>query len=400
MPVRTNTLTVAEERGQELLEKYDTRFQEESVYGQYEYDPESSPLSVLCHYEHTILSRLACNFNLWWVIFIYSFTMWVKETKSDTVKLPKLNVTSISMPMTLISFFVAFHAQSVWKKYHETLMAIHRITGLVYDVTTEISSYLSTKELESWELTRLVSLMYFCFYSYVADEDDEQLDFAIEEALEMRLPFEPPKGGAAFLCTADEFSKLSRVHVAMRHIVVRKWIMSLSKRTFATLPEYKNQVLHLDNIECRLQVFREACGGVIAETSRPIPMHYVHLVVFSVWVCTTMYAYAQASTMDSRFSWIPLLSYTIGIAGILEVCRCLSMPFGKDEGLDLPAAFYFQQSLKHAFEILMEEGATDVATSYGQPGQSADESTALLSDRNKFGDADKGEGCFGKKRNC
>jgi hypothetical protein len=77
-------------------------------------------------------------------------------------------------------------------------------------------------------------------------------------------------------------------------------------------------VLHLDNVETRLQVIRDHCAAVIAETARPIPMHYVHLVVFSVWVCTTMYAYAQASTMDSRFSWIPLLSYTIGIAGILE----------------------------------------------------------------------------------
>lgn len=412
MAQRTGAHYADEGRVQEMMHSFNTRFRYDGVYSGYGYDPEEPLWRVILRVKRTVLPRLVCNLNLWWVLLVYGSTLYCRDIFGKEY-LPALNIHNVSIPMTLLSFLVAFHAQTAWGIYHTNYIAVHTIGQLVNDIAIHASSILSEEcSHGAWEIVRLSNLMSYCFFSYVADEDHDQNDFELEAAQDIELPFRPPRGGFTHLAKPSEIERLGRVSRVARHMLVKKWAMTAAKRGMATVPAYTNQALHLDKIESGLQLLKAAMAKIISELSKPFPLHYFHLVVFIVFCTTTMYAYASAS-LEGSLSWIPLVFYTAGTSGILEVCRCLSLPFGDDDGLDLPAVYHFETSMKHCFEVLVEESsdepqedfrgsvgfATPTLTEVTERRASATEKTALLGhpadDETTKGPRYCGGGCAG-----
>jgi len=332
------------------------RFSAESAYGHYSYDPQQPLFFILCRFKRTVLPALLCNYNCWWVLTVYCITLLIDGQKD--ISLPSLNITSLAIPVTFVSFLVTFFTQNAWNKYWTCYELTQHLRGQIHDFVVYNASYVGVGQVthESWELTRLMALMHHRFYKHVADEDVSQDDFSLEAAQNVKLPFKPPKGSEhEYLCTPEEAAALAQVSSGTQYLVVEKWIMLACRKALYAKEEYQSRPFHLERLEMKLQVCREDMGRVITQVSKPIPLQYFHLVLFTVFITTTIYAYG-AALLDGTLSWIPLLGYTWGVCGVLEVSRSLMLPFGMDD-VDLPAKIYFDQALISSFEVLMERGA-------------------------------------------
>lgn len=255
---------------------------------------------------------------------------------------------------------MAFFTQNAWNKYWTCYELTQHLRGGILDFVIYNASYVGNGQVtpQSWELTRLISLMHHRFYCHVADEDDSQNDFTLETAQNFKLPFKPPKGNEQeYLCTQEEAAALAQVSLVNQYLVVEKWIMLACRKAVYAKDEYQSRPFHLERLEMKLQACREDMGKVITQVAKPIPLHYFHLVLFSVFITSTIYAYG-AALLDGTLSWIPLLGYTWGVCGVLQVSKSLMLPFGEDD-VDLPAKMYFELAVTNSFEVLMERDAEE-----------------------------------------
>jgi len=293
-----------------------------------------------------------------------------------------MNMGNLTIPITLVTFVVTFYTQNVWAKYWTAYTLTQHIRGSIFDFTILCSTFLNNKDpVAVWELTRLINLMHYCFYTHVADEDAAQTDFENGKAMHIPIEFEPPSPNASrFLATPEEVSKLDQVSASVRYLIVMKWIMAKIVSEFDSFEgEATLKAFHLEKLQLKLMAFREDIGKVLTQISKPVPLPYLHLVVVITFISTTVYAYA-AALLKSNVAFVPLMAYTMGVNGVIEVSRLLAMPFGTDE-VDLPAFLYWKSCFTKTFEVLqghsaVEKECASAANPLGQPAP--DENSPLL----------------------
>lgn len=329
-------------------------FDKASAYGNYDYDPEQPLSAVLLRIRSTVLPRLLRNFNCWWVVMMYIITYNVKN--SAGVSLPELNIGSLTICVTFVSFMVTFFAQNAWEKYWSSYALTQHLGGNINDFTVYSSVYLSGKDDTSvWEMTRLMQLMHHRFYCFIADEDEHSRDFHVSLCTKIDLP-NPPLGNQKELATQEEVERLQRVPTGVQHLVLMKDIIRVMNTAFDDLDEYAHKPFQRQRLEEILHQIRMDMGLIATKISKPIPLQYFHLVVLIVLICTTVYAYA-AALLPSEMSWIPLMAYTFGVSGVLEVSRVMAIPFGHDD-VDLPAMKFWERAFNRSFQVLQERTAS------------------------------------------
>jgi len=273
---------------------------------------------------------------------------------------------------------VTFFAQNAWTKYWTSYSLTQHLGGNLNDFVVYTSIYFSEKDDTAvWEMTRLMQLMHHRFYCFIADEDAHSQDFHISLCSKVDLP-NPPLGNQKELATKEEVEKLQRVPTGVQHLIVMKQIMRVMHAAFDGLDEYPHKPFQRQRLEEILHQIRGDMGLITTQISKPIPLQYFHLVVLIVLICTTVYAYA-AALLPSEMSWIPLMAYTFGVSGVLEVSRVMAIPFGHDD-VDLPAKKFWERAFNRSFQVLQERSAT-IARSprLDVDGQSTEHSALLES---------------------
>jgi len=348
------------------------QFSKHSAYAGYAYDPEQSFFFVMLRVRSTVLPRLVRNTNCWFVILLYTGIRLLKSADDSLSSyLPEMNISSLTVCVTFVSFMVTFYSQNTWQKYWSSYSVTQHLGGNINDFVVYADSYLGGKnDVALWELIRLINLMHHRFYAFIADENDspEDRQFFLNDCLTIKLRGNPP-GSKSTLCTEDELARLKRLERGTEYLVTMKWVVKAARQAIDTLPEHPSKPFQIQRLEEIMHQIRLDMGAVISQISRPMPLPYFHLVVFTVFICTTVYSYA-AALLPSALSWIPMMAYTVGITGILEVTRVMSRPFGRDE-VDLPALKFWRKAFDRSMEVLTEHDGSEGADFQVPPKETA-----------------------------
>lgn len=290
----------------------------------------------------------------------------------------------MAIPAALVSFIVTFYNQNAWQKYWTCYTLTQHLRGQIFDFTLYLGTYferapaegggaspdtleepavfggihgVTPLELEQtkWELNRLIHLVHHRFYAQLKEDGTHKTMFEIGDCIkeeEIHVPEangSRPKGAVTTLATKQEKAILEKLPLGTQHLVCIKWCMD--KCNVACDKRYITR-RHLERLELKLESIREDMGKVSTQVSQPLPLAYYYSVVFLTIATFTGYAYGAAQN-DIRISWLPLVIYTLGLTGILEVSRQLSMPFGSDD-VDLKPKEYFDSAMQRSYELMTE----------------------------------------------
>jgi len=336
-------------------------FNKDSVYGNYEYNPQDSIIWVFFS-------------NLWQFFTIYThqagslismfavFGVVAYFKHEQKVDMPKLELASLAIPTTLVSFFVAFYNQNSFNKYWTAYTVSMHLKGYFNDLVIDATTYFKGVDDKTlWETVRLINLIHHRYYALLQENvtlgdkniDEEWQTFPLKQCT-MPLSMVPvPEGCTQSLASAEEMDLLQKLPCASQHLVLMRHLMTVFNQAKIQQGGEPLSSWHLNRLEETLHNIREDMGKVATQAAKPMPLQYYWAMIFFSLCIKFAYAYAAALN-EVSVSWIPLTIYSFGIVGLLEISRQLAMPFGTDDA-DLPCKDYWWSAYKTTYEIVTEK---------------------------------------------
>jgi len=333
-------------------------FVSNSLYSGYDYDPRSNALSVLLRNGGLLCKFYLRSYAVWLTVVTFIVVALLNKFETFGVHFPKFELASLAIPTTLVSFFATFYNQNSFSKYWNSYTLSQHMKGTLHDVIIAATTYFrGVEDVRLMEVTRLINLLHHRFYGFMQENGDDSIEaheFRLAECATIEVPCNVPKGCSPTLITSGEMATLASMPTGLQYMVIIQWVFKeCNKASRESGPKGAVDLtsFHLQMLESKILGVREDMGKVVTQVAKPMPLQYYWAILFFSTIVFVGYAYGAALN-DISISWLPLMVYTLGIVGMLEISRNLAMPFGRDD-VDLPCKRYWWAAYQSTYGIAL-----------------------------------------------